>query len=204
MTDLSDIDDLVARLERLGDALDLDDAHVTDEILDRIGARRSARLPRRWLVAAVIVLVVGGVVAHPDSRHAVARWFGLDGLVIDVDPDLSVPETPTLVDAPGPGESRVVVVGDREILVSAVHGALTDGLISKTVSSSDQVEEVDVDGHRGLWISGAPHQVLYEADGGVVVERVAANALVWQRDDVLYRVEGFELLADALGFVEGT
>lgn len=46
---------------------------------------------------------------------------------------------------------------------------------------------------------------MYESPvGGVVVERVAGNTLLWQHDDVLSRVEGFHELSQALAFAEGT
>ena len=89
-------------------------------------------------------------------------------------------------------------VDGRRIIVSAVRGELTEQLIVKTVGSSDQIEEVTVDGHPGLWFAGAPHHVMYDAPiGDVVVERVAADTLVWQDGDSLFRVEGFDRLADA-------
>lgn len=203
MTGPIDLEDLIDRLERFGDALGFDDTDVSDEVLHRIATPRPSRLAHRWFVAAAVLLVVAGVVLHPDSRHAVARWFGLDGLVVEVDPDLPTRTPVRGFDAPGPGESRVVAVEGREILVSAVRGTLSDGLITKTVGSSDQIEEVAIDGLDGLWISGAPHEVLYEAaNGEVVVERVSANTLIWQDSDVLNRVEGFANLDDALAFIE--
>lgn len=206
MTELAAFDDLVDGLERLGDVLDLDDADIAEVVLERIGTPRPSRLQHRWLVAAAVVLaVMVGVVLNPDSRHAVARWFGLDGLVIEVNPNLSAPEAMIVFEAPGPGQSRVVTVEGRDVLVSAVSGTLSDALITKSVGSSNQVEVVDIDGLEGLWISGSAHQVLYEAaNREVVVERFAANTLLWQDNGVLYRVEGFDQLADALAFVEGT
>jgi hypothetical protein len=206
VTDHLGFEDLIDQLECFGDALDFDDADVSNEVLDRIVSRRRPRSRHRWFVAAAVVLMVTGAVLHPDSRQAVARWFGFDGLVVEVDPDLQSQALREGFDAPGPGESLVVEIDGREILVSAVRGEWNDGLITKSVGSSDQIEEVDIGGLRGLWISGAPHQVLYEVDNGeVVVDRVAANTLVWQDADVLYRVEGFANLPDALAFVnEGT
>lgn len=202
MSDHLGLEDLIDRLESLGDALDFDDADVSTVVLDRIGSRRRPRSQHRWFVAAAVVLMVIGVVLHPDSRHAVARWFGFDALVVEVDPDLPSQALREGFDTPGPGESLVVEVEGREILVSAVRGEWGEGLITKSVGSSDQIEEVDIGGLRGLWFSGAPHQVLYAMDDGeVVVDRVAANTLVWQDADVLYRVEGFANLADALAFV---
>lgn len=162
MTDHLGFEDLIDRLESFGDALDFDDVDVSTEVLDRIGSRRRPRSPYRWFVAvaAAVVLMVTGVVVHPDSRQAVARWFGFDGLVVEVDPDLESQALREGFDAPGPGESLVVEVDGREILVSAVRGEWSDGLITKSVGSSNQIEEVDIGGLRGLWFSGAPHQVL--------------------------------------------
>ena len=52
-----------------------------------------------------------------------------------------------------------------------------------------------------MWIDGAPHEVFYrDGDGEVVFERFAGNTLLWQEGDVLYRVEGFPTLADALAY----
>lgn len=203
MTDPIRFEDLIDRLECFGDALGFHDTDVSNEVLDRIATPRRPRLHHRRFVAAAVVLVMTGVALHPDSRHAVARWFGFDGLVVEIDPDLSSQAPVEGFDAPGPGESQLVVVDGREVLVSAVHGVWSDVLITKSVGSSDQIEEVDVDGLRGLWISGAPHDVLYETDNGeVAVDRVSANTLVWQDVDVLYRVEGFARLDDALAFVD--
>ena len=62
-----------------------------------------------------------------------------------------------------------------------------------------------MNGQPGLWISGGAHEVLYESlVGGIVVERVAGNTLLWQHDGVLSRVEGFDDLSQALAFAEGT
>ena len=76
--------------------------------------------------------------------------------------------------------------------------------MQKTLGSSTSIIEVDVGGHLGLWIDGAPHQVMYEtSDGSVVVERVAGNTLLWEVDPVLYRLEGFDNLDDAIKFAVG-
>ena len=205
MSEVRGLPDLVERLARLGDALDVDDAQLVDAVLDRIDSAPARSLPRRWLVAAAVVALAAGIVLHPDSRDAMARWLGLDGVTVEIDPELSVPTSSASFDAPGPGESEVVIVDGREVLVSALDGRLDERLITKTVSSSDQVEQVEVSGHPGLWVSGTAHEVMYESpEGDVVVRRVAANTLLWQDGTVLYRVEGFAELADALAFAEGT
>ena len=214
MTDAHAHDDVIARLVELGERLEVDDGQLVDDVLDRVAdpTQRSASVdqPHRrwWLVAAAIVALVVGFVAHPSGREAMARWFGLDGVSIDVDP--TMPTAPSESSAepfrvPGPGESELVTVGGREVLFSAVDGRLSEAGITKTVRSSDQISEVRIGDHPGLWITGEPHQVAYESPGGeVVVERVASNTLLWQDGPVLFRVEGFDDLADALEFATGT
>jgi hypothetical protein len=211
-SDVADRDDLIERLVALGDVLDVDhdveEASVVEAVLE--GIRAPGRSPRRgWLVAAaaalVAAIVLGGAL-QPDARDAVARWFGLDGVDVEVDPDLTAPPSPPpSVALPGPGESDVVTVDGRRVLFSAIDGRLTDALITKTVQGTDQIREVEVAGHPGLWISGGSHEVLYETPGsGIVVARFAADTLLWQEGAVLYRVEGFDDLAEALAFAEGT
>jgi hypothetical protein len=153
------------------------------------------------VVAAAVLVVLVGVALIPDSRRAVARWFGLDGVTVEVDPNVTGTAAPVSIDLPGPGESRVVDVGGRQILVSTVSGTLSPRMITKSVQSSNQVEEVDVDGAPGLWIAGPPHEIGYESPPGQpVFERMAGNTLLWQRGDVITRVEGFADLEAALAF----
>lgn len=198
-------DELVARLESLGRSLVADGSPrgagtIADRVLDHIEGQRGVRR-HRLLVAGAALLAVVTMVAVPGSRRAVARWFGLAGVELEVDPELTLTDRGIDGVPPGPGETRIVEVGDRRIVVSVVPGALDDMLIRKTVGASDQVQMVDVAGRPGLWIAGEPHEVAYRTpDREVMVERLAANTLLWQDGDVLYRVEGFERLDDALAF----
>jgi hypothetical protein len=197
------VDDLGERLRELGDALDFDDADLADSVLGRITTERARRSKAAlWWAAAVAVLVVLiGVALIPDSRRAVARWFGLDGVTVEVDPQVTGSAAPVSSDLPGPGETRVVQVEGRDILVSTISGTLSSRMITKTVQSSDQVQEVDVEGAPGLWFAGPAHEIGYESPAGQpVFERMAGNTLVWQRGDVITRVEGFDDLEDALAF----
>ena len=196
-----DVDDLTERLRSLGDALTFDEADLAESVLARVDSepRRGTRL---WsVVAAAVLLVVVGVALIPDSRRAVARWFGLDGVTVDVDPEVSGTAPPVSFDLPGPGESRVVEVDGREILISTISGSLSPRMITKSVQSSGQVQEVDVDGAPGLWIEGPAHEIGYESPAGhPVFERMAGNTLIWQRGAVITRVEGFGALEEALAF----
>lgn len=193
---------------------------------DRGGwARRSLQV-----AALVVLVVAVSVVAVPSSRRTLADWFGFDRARIELRPDLSVPEQPPVISPiptdpeppgsapptrsdsvpsdslpsgslPGPGRSSTVSVDGIAVLVSALDGTLDDGLITKMVGGDSSVREVDVAGRRGVWIDGAPHDLAYlTGDGEVVFERFAGNTLLWQDGDVLYRVEGFPTLADALAY----
>lgn len=198
---------LEARLADLADVLDVDDAGLVDSIvarLDQLSSQRRAhrRAHRRLQMVAMFVLIVATAIAlHPDSRRVVARWFGLGLVRIERDADLDLSSAPVTFELPGPGASQVIELDGREILVSAIVGRLDRPILQKTLASNTSIIEVDVDGHLGLWIDGAPHQVMYEAgDGDIVVERVAGNTLLWEVGDVLYRLEGFDNLDDALEF----
>jgi hypothetical protein len=212
MTDTRDHEDVIARLVALGDALDVTDDQLVDGALVRVAARAgrpqwraSQAGGRRWLVAAGVALFAAAFVAHPSGRDVVARWFGLDGVSIQVDPSVPVVTSAKPFAVPGPGESEVLMVDGREVLFSAVDGRLSDVWITKVVQSVDQISEVRVGTHPGLWIAAGPHQVSYESPGGhVVVTRVASNTLLWEDGPLLFRVEGFDELEDALEFAAGT
>src|SRR3712207_7864772 len=52
---------------------------------------------------------------------------------------------------------------------------------------------------RSVWISGEPHLFWYLAPDGTFIEesrRVVGNTLAWERDGILYRIEGDIPLSD--------
>ena len=197
--------DLETRLAGLAHVLKVNDAGIVDSIMARVDrSSPSGEQPahRRLQMVAVFLLILAVAIALiPESRSVVARWFGLDHLRIERDADLELPPTPLTFDLPGPGESRIVKLNGREIMVSAIDGQLGGPMMRKRLGSSTSIIEVDVAGNVGLWIDGAPHEVMYEtSDGSVAVERVAGNTLIWEVGEVLYRLEGFDDLADAIEF----
>jgi hypothetical protein len=53
-------------------------------------------------------------------------------------------------------------------------------------------EVVDVDGARGYWVTGQPHAVEFlDAESGVMrsSSRLVDDVLVWQDEDMVYRIE---------------
>lgn len=209
--------DLETRLVELGDHLDLDDGHsvLSERVLARIDTAETdaAQIDRdgrrgRWLRYAAAVLLVATVVAVavPASRDTIAGWFGLDGVRIERRQDIGTPGATASVDddvsgLPGPGDSREVTVDGRVVLVSVIEGALTDDVIVKTLGPDTVIVEVAVGKAPGLWISGAPHELAYlSPDGTIAFERVAGSTLVWQDDQMIGRLEGFESVDDAVEF----
>jgi hypothetical protein len=196
-----DLDELTERLRRFGEDLAFDHDALGVAVAARVDAARPRRT-RTWLaVAAAVIVILAAVALIPESRDAVARWFGLEGVTVTVDPEISGTAPSVSFDLPGPGQSRIVAVDGRQVLVSTIDGTLTPTMINRSVGSSAQVREVDVDGALGLWIEGASHEIGFESPPGhIVFERMAGNTLLWQRGGVITRVEGFDDLDTALAF----
>lgn len=93
-------------------------------------------------------------------------------------------------------------LGGAGLLITQNQGEPDDGLAHKLVDMGvATIDAVTVEGARGLWISGAPHVFWYLAPDGAVVQeshRLVGDTLVWERDGVLYRIEGAIPLSRAL------
>jgi hypothetical protein len=64
--------------------------------------------------------------------------------------------------------------------------------VQKFAGPGTRVEEVTVDGGRGIWLEGA-HAVVFRDASGIVRQdelRLAGNVLLWERGDVTLRLEG--------------
>ena len=205
------------RLVAWGEALEFPDAdRLADDVVAALGVAPRRSVGRIVLVAAAAAVLVALVVAAvPDSRHAVARWLGLERLEVrvvddgpraagtDLGPERTLEEaarevgvTPYLAPALGepvavhaPGGHYVAVRYDDSgtpVLVATLPGQL----IHKEVAAGSQVEPVDVHGTDGLWVTGTPHELVYADPAGQLTHsRTAADTLVWQVGDVIVRVE---------------
>ena len=95
--------------------------------------------------------------------------------------------------------TRTVTLVYDGILVAQTPGALSRDLVGKVVTTRSRVRAVDVDGARGVFIDGAPHSYVYRRPDGTTGEdrpRLAGNTLVFNRGDLLVRVEGRRLALD--------
>lgn len=78
------------------------------------------------------------------------------------------------------------------VLVTELRGTLEAQLLGKTLPPGTTAVELDVNGGRGVWIEGAPHEFFYRAPSGQILMdtvRLAGNVLLWEQDGLLMRIE---------------
>ncbi len=114
-------------------------------------------------------------------------------------PDVIPPRTPTIsVDPRVPGGIVTLDYGEfRVVETAAGPGRPT---IAKGMEPGTRLRSVTVAGTSGLWITGTHHLVAYfDRDGNLRQDTVSehGHVLLWARDGVTYRIEGFDQLADA-------
>jgi len=79
------------------------------------------------------------------------------------------------------------------VLITEASGTVDDRYFGKMIGPGSTLEEVTVKGHRGYWISGAPHTFFFtDADGQFRNEtmRLASNVLIFENGSTLVRIEG--------------
>ncbi len=97
-----------------------------------------------------------------------------------------------------PGGRISILIG--RVLITEFRGA-SRPIVFKTIDPGTEMQPIRVDGAQGVYLSGAPHQVLFAtANGQIRTDRVrlAGNVLIWQQDRVIVRIEGVRTLAQAL------
>jgi hypothetical protein len=211
---------LEQRLMAIGENLSFPgEATLADDVVTALGPRDHGWRRLALVAAAVILLVAVIVAAVPSTRHAVARWFGLEHLPIrigielpetggvDLGPPVSLAEAARRadvvpyvaaslgepLDVHNPGGAYVVVrydVGGTQVLVTTLPGTVNEMGFSKMVGAGAQIRELDVDGHEGWWVTGRPHLFLYEDRHLDLREaRPSADSLIWQVGDTIVRIE---------------
>jgi hypothetical protein len=104
----------------------------------------------------------------------------------------------SLLYRPRPGLPEAPQTG-LGLLVTQVRGDLAPGYIRKQIFEGVRVRRPEIDGHRAIWLTGAPHFVAVQApDGSVREERVAGDVLLVERGPVLVRLEGELSLREAV------
>ncbi|MGI9111862.1 MAG: hypothetical protein ACR2GT_06665, partial [Gaiellaceae bacterium] len=85
------------------------------------------------------------------------------------------------------------------LLLSQVRGRVWDGFVKKVGARGTSIEEVEIEGERGLFVSGEPHFVMYLDSAFRIQEErayLAGTTLLWNRGEVLLRLEADVGLAE--------
>jgi hypothetical protein len=97
-----------------------------------------------------------------------------------------------------PGGRISALVGP--VLITEFRGT-AQPFIFKVLGPGTRETRTRVDGKQGIYLSGAPHEVLFQASNGRVRTdrmRLAGNVLIWQQGSLIVRIEGTHTLAEAL------
>jgi hypothetical protein len=191
--------------------------------------RRPARRTLILALAATLLLA-GGAMAVPPTRHEILQVLGLRGVRIErvrqLPPGVArtglrlglgrpIPLAGarhaagfTTLQPPGsaiayvghdvPGGRISVLVG--RALITEFRGSAGTPFVFKDLGPGTRLERVRVNGGPGFYLSGAPHQVLFQTQGGEIEAdnvRLAGNVLIWQQGPLTIRIEGTRTLAQA-------
>jgi len=97
----------------------------------------------------------------------------------------------SLVYLPGPKlpEAHSTGVG---LLLTEFRGSVAPEFFGKILGPGTVIQEVDVAGTRGYWITGSPHAFFYKQPGATLTDeplRLADNTLLWEKEGVTLRIE---------------
>jgi hypothetical protein len=141
----------------------------------------------------------------PRARLALGTRTTLDGARAAVPYRLSTSKLLGTPDAVYVLGRRVwFVYGDERrprLLVTQFPGRTEGPLVKKMVEPGTGLDFVTVNGAPGYWITGAPHEILYQDEFGRIIPdsvRLAGDTLLWVRGDVTLRLEGRMTKAQAL------
>jgi hypothetical protein len=121
------------------------------------------------------------------SRDEAERRVGFELLDLGEEPDAIFVR---------PDGLASVVYGDPahpRLVLSQARGALWNGFIKKTAGRGTIVDEVTVGGEPGLFVAGPDHFVMFLDENGLISDErtyLAGTVLLWNRGDLLLRLEG--------------
>lgn len=218
---------LDARLQELGRELAYPETPRFDLGFDR---RPSRRRPLALGLAVALAVLAGVLAFSPGARSAFLELFRLRGATVELTEtlpqvELQQPDFGERVDR-AEAERRVgfrildvgepdavFVLDDRmatlvygpverpRLLLSQLNGAVWDGFVKKAAGPRTQVEQVQVNGEPGLFVSGDEHFVMFLDENGEIRDDrtfLAGAVLLWNRGDLLLRLEGDLTRAQAL------
>ncbi|HWL32228.1 MAG TPA: hypothetical protein VNP89_01380 [Gaiellaceae bacterium] len=129
------------------------------------------------------------------SRDEAERRAGFELLDLGDEPDAIFVRPDGLASA---------VYGDParpRLVLSQARGAIFDGFIKKTGGRGTTILNVTIDGEPGLFVDGDEHFVMFLDENGLISDErtyLAGTVLLWNRGDLLLRLEGDLTLEEAL------
>ena len=133
------------------------------------------------------------------SREEAERRVGFELFDLGDDPDAIFVR---------PDGLASVVYGDPahpRLVLSQARGSIYDGFIKKTADLGTIVDQVTVSGEPGLFVDGPQHFVMFLDENGFVSDErtyLAGTVLLWNRDELLLRLEGDLTEEEALELAE--
>jgi hypothetical protein len=221
----------VTELERSLQALAAEIRYPATPRLELHLERRRLRLRPLVLGLAVVLALLAGVLAlSPGARSAFLEIFHLKGATVELVETLPESpaerfdfgrrvgraeaerragfELLELGKPDGifvrPDDVVSLVYGDPQsprLVLTELRGSVWDGMVKKVGSSGTRVDDVTVNGERGLFISGDEHVVMFRDEQGDIADErtyLAGTVLLWNHGDLLLRLEGDLTKADAL------
>ena len=222
--------ELELRLTALRDEVAWPDTPAFELAFDAGRARRLPVRPLALAFAILLAALAGVLAFSPGARSAFLEIFHLKGATVERVDSLPEVEVQTIdfgeevsreeaerqvgfevVDLGEPdsvfvrdGRMASLVYGSVEkprLVLSELRGGVWDGFIKKASSSRTRIEQVTVDGERGLFISGDEHFVMFLGPDSLITDEptfLAGTVLLWNRGDLLLRLEGDLTRAEAL------
>lgn len=195
------------------------------------GPWRNRRVLRPVAIAfAALLLLAATAFAIPATRHAILRVLGLRGVAIERVPRMpALPPGPgarlglgqripvshakhaaafTALLPPNPAAAyldhdvpggRISLIVGRKLIIEFRGTGIP--FVFKLAGPGTRIQMLRVNRGPGVYLSGAPHQLLLEESNGQVTTehvRLAGNVLVWQQGPVTVRIEGTHTLGQAL------
>jgi hypothetical protein len=96
-------------------------------------------------------------------------------------------------------------IDEPRLLLTEGRGAIFEGFVQKSAGSGTEIERVSVDGAQGLFVSGEDHFVMFRNGHGQIDDErsfLAGTTLLWNRGDLLLRLEADVTRAEAIGLAE--
>jgi hypothetical protein len=170
---------------------------LRDRVLDTFGLRdvritTVTRLPEAG--PEVRPLLLGSSISLARARKDLGADVGAPGILGAPDGIFAEPLA-TGVDVTWSYDASTIAdrLGRRKrVLVSIVRGTIAKTILGKTVASATKTIPLRIDGEPALILTGHPHLlVVFQSAGGLeqTYTRFAGTTLLWQRRDLLLRIE---------------